>query len=921
MIRPDTVAAEVTGQTVSSAEIKGSDHVAKQAINNGANLGFEAQLWAAADKLRGTMERSDYKHVALGLIFLKYISHAFEAKRAALLAEELADPEDSEAYLAENVFWVPKEARWSYLQARARQPTIGKDIDNAILAIEARNASLKGVLPNEYARPALNKIMLGELIDLVSRIGMAEESDRSRDIHVRGYEYFLGGFAGAEGKRAGEFYTPRSVVQLLVEMLEPYKGRVHDPCCGSGGMFVQSERFVEEHGGRIGDIAIYGQESNDTTWRLARMNLAVRGIDADIRWNNEGSFHKDELPHLKADFILADPPFNVSDRGGDRLREDARWAFGVPPAGNANYAWLHYIHHHLVPNGTAGVVLANGSMSAATSGEGAIRRTLVEANVVDCMIALPGQLFYSTQTPACLWFLTRNKNPGGNCRDRRREVLFIDARKVGHMVDRTRKEFSDEDITRIADTYHAWRGAPDANPYEDEPGFSKSATLEEIGEHGHVLTPGRYVGATVTEDDDVPFEERFRELQDTLNEQFAEADDPSTLIREKLGGSVRMDYSSNDRLGDVIESKRGYDLPTAQRQPGSVPIISSSGPSGVHDKAKVTGPGVVTGRYGTIRQVFYVESDFWPLNTSLYVRDFKGHDPRFIYYFLQGIDWERFNDKSGVPGINRNHAHNAFVTIPPADGHQVIAELLGALDDKIDLNRQMNETPEAMARAIFKDWFVDFGPTRAKAEGCASYLAPELWDLFPDALGGEGKPIGWANRWLGDFLELAYGKSLPKKKRMSGNVAVYGSGGLTGTHDTVLINRPAVIVGRNGTVGSLYWKDGPVFPIDTTFFVVPRIGSVLFGYHLLAAQPLQEMNTDAAVPGLNRGNAYRLEFPEPASELISAFEEIAGALWQCRARNPVEVETLAETRDLLLPNLMSGEIRLRDTEAVVKEVA
>ncbi len=509
--------------------------MAKQANNNGANLGFEARLWAAADKLRGNMEPSDYKHVALGLIFLKYISDAFEAKHAELLEQELADAEDPEEYLAENVFWVPKEARWSHLQARARQTTIGKDIDDALLAIEASNASLKGVLPKDYARPALNKVMLGELIDLVSGIGMAEEADRSRDILGRVYEYFLGGFAGAEGKRGGEFYTPRSVVRLLVEMLEPYRGRVYDPCCGSGGMFVQSERFVEAHGGRIGDIAIYGQESNYTTWRLARMNLAVRGIDADIRWNNEGSFHKDELPDLRADFILANPPFNVSDWGGERLREDARWTFGVPPAGNANYAWLQHIHHHLAPNGTAGVVLANGSMSTATSGEGDIRRALVEADAVDCMIALPGQLFYSTQIPACLWFLTRNKNPGGDGRDRRGEVLFIDARKLGHMVDRTRRALSDEDIARIADKYHAWRGAPDTAPYADAPGFCRSVILEEIGAHDHVLTPSRYVGAAVTEDDGVPFEDRFTELRETLAKQFAEAEELSILIQKKLG--------------------------------------------------------------------------------------------------------------------------------------------------------------------------------------------------------------------------------------------------------------------------------------------------------------------------------------------------------------------------------------------------
>ena len=508
--------------------------MAKQSNNNGANLGFESQLWAAADKLRGNMEPSDYKHVALGLIFLKYISDAFEAKRAELLADELADAEDPEEYLAENVFWVPKKARWSHLQANAKQPTIGKHIDGAMLAIEASNASLKGVLPKDYARPALNKVMLGELIDLVSGIGMAEEADRSRDILGRVYEYFLGGFAGAEGKRGGEFYTPRSVVRLLVEMLEPYKGRVYDPCCGSGGMFVQSEKFVEEHGGRIGDIAIYGQESNYTTWRLAKMNLAVRGIDADIRWNNEGSFHNDELPDLKADFILANPPFNVSDWGGDRLREDARWKFGVPPVGNANYAWLQHIYHHLAPNGTAGVVLANGSMSSAQSGEGDIRRAMVEGDAVDCMIALPGQLFYSTQIPACLWFLARNKNPGNGWRDRRGEVLFIDARKLGHMVDRTRKEFSDDDIADIAGTYHAWARQSCANDYTDAAGFCKVTTLEEIRTHSHVVTPGRYVGAAAEQSDDGQFEERFAELRETLEAQFGEAQTLSDLIQEQL---------------------------------------------------------------------------------------------------------------------------------------------------------------------------------------------------------------------------------------------------------------------------------------------------------------------------------------------------------------------------------------------------
>ena len=501
---------------------------------NGGSLGFESELFKAADKLRGNMEPSDYKHVALGLIFLKYISDAFEAKHNELLAEDAQAAEDKDEYLAVNVFWVPKEARWSHLQANAKLPAIGTLIDNAMRAIEKDNDSLKGVLPKDYARPALNKVMLGELIDLISGITLNEEGHASRDILGRVYEYFLGQFAGAEGKRGGEFYTPRSVVRVLVAMLEPYKGRVYDPCCGSGGMFVQSEKFVQEHGGRIGDIAIYGQESNYTTWRLAKMNLAVRGIDSDIRWNNEGSFHKDELRDLKADYILANPPFNVSDWGGDRLREDVRWTFGVPPVSNANYAWLQHIYHHLAPKGTAGVVLANGSMSSNQSGEGEIRKAMLEADVVDCMVALPGQLFYSTQIPACLWFLAREKAPGKGRRDRRGQVLFIDARKMGELVDRTRRELTDAEIQKIADTYHAWRGEKNAGEYADVAGFCKSATLEDIRKHDHVLTPGRYVGAAEQEDDGEPFEEKMRRLSALWREQRAEGARLDALIEANL---------------------------------------------------------------------------------------------------------------------------------------------------------------------------------------------------------------------------------------------------------------------------------------------------------------------------------------------------------------------------------------------------
>ncbi len=505
---------------------------------NGGNLGFEAELFKIADNLRGNMEPSDYKHVVLGLIFLKYISDAFESKHQQLLKEDDQAAEDKDEYLAENVFWVPKDARWSHLQANAKQPTIGTLIDDAMRTIEKDNESLKGVLPKEYARPALNKIMLGELIDLISRITLGSDSGNSKDILGRVYEYFLGQFAGAEGKRGGEFYTPRSVVQVLVEMLEPFQGRIYDPCCGSGGMFVQSEKFVKEHGGRIGDIAIYGQESNYTTWRLAKMNLAVRGIDSDIRWNNDGSFHKDELRDLKADFILANPPFNISAWGGERLRDDVRWKYGVPPAGNANFAWLQHIIHHLAPNGSAGVVLANGSMSSTQSGEDVIRREMIEQDLVDCMVALPGQLFYSTQIPACLWFLSRNKNPGNEWRDRRGEVLFIDARKLGVMADRSRKELTDEDIKRIADIYHAWRGEKDdadnARTYQNVPGFCCSVKISDIAKHGHVLTPGRYVGAEDSEDTDEDFNEAMLKLTSILSKQMSEGAELDIEIKKQL---------------------------------------------------------------------------------------------------------------------------------------------------------------------------------------------------------------------------------------------------------------------------------------------------------------------------------------------------------------------------------------------------
>jgi type I restriction enzyme M protein len=500
--------------------------------NNGAQLGFEATLWAAADKLRGHLDAAEYKHVVLGLIFLKYISDAFQELYDDLAARQetdYTDPEDRDEYIGKNVFWVPPEARWQNLQDHAKDPEIGIIIDEAMAAIERDNPRLKGVLPQDYGREDLDKRRLGELIDLIGTIGLGDKASQEKDILGQVYEYFLGQFASAEGKKGGEFYTPTSIVRLLVEMLEPYKGRVYDPCCGSGGMFVQSERFIHEHGGNLDDISIFGQESNPTTWRLFKMNLAIRGVEANVGPHAADTFHSDLHPDLKADFILANPPFNMSDWGGDLLADDARWKFGVPPKNNANFAWVQHMIHHLAVDGRAGYVLANGSMSSNTGSEGDIRQAMVEADLVDCMVALPPQLFYNTQIPACLWFLSRSKPA-----HRQGQTLFIDARNMGELVSRVRRELTDDEIARIADTYHQWRSGDEA--YEDVPGFCKSAPQDEIAGHGYVLTPGRYVGAPELEDDGEPFPEKMARLTAELDAQFAESARLEAVIRENLAG-------------------------------------------------------------------------------------------------------------------------------------------------------------------------------------------------------------------------------------------------------------------------------------------------------------------------------------------------------------------------------------------------
>jgi len=496
---------------------------------------MEQQMWKAANKLRKNIDAAEYKHVVLGLIFLRYISDAFDKLYNKLQRGEGeyegADPEDRDEYKAENVFFVPAKARWNYLKDKAKLPEIGKYVDQAMDAIEKENPMLRGVLPKVFAKENLDATNLGGLIDLVSNIALGDVKEKSADILGHVFEYFLGQFALAEGKKGGQFYTPRSVVQLLVEMLEPYKGRIFDPCCGSGGMFIQSEKFVKKHQGKINNISIYGQESNRTTWKLIKMNLAIRGIDSSqVKWNNEGSFQNDAHKDLRADYVIANPPFNDSDWGGNLLRKDARWKFGTPPPGNANYAWIEHFIYHLAPTGQAGFVLAKGSLTTKFSGEGEIRKNLIEAGMVDCIVNLPAKLFLNTQIPASLWFMSKNRT-NGRFRDRSDEILFIDAREMGQLINRRTRVLTPDDINKITSTYHNWRNPK--GEYKDIKGFCKAASIERVRELDYVLTPGRYVGLP-DEEDDFDFKERFTKLKTEFEEQLKE----EAILNERISANL-----------------------------------------------------------------------------------------------------------------------------------------------------------------------------------------------------------------------------------------------------------------------------------------------------------------------------------------------------------------------------------------------
>ena len=499
---------------------------------NNSNSTLEQDLFKMADSMRGAVAPSDYKHVVLGLIFLRYISDGFEALHQEIIdRNDYSDPEDKDEYIAKNQFWVPAEARWSFLHGRSKLPSIGQDLDKAMEDIEAENPNLKNVLPKVYNRESLDTAALGKLLDIISDMDLGKTVEQSKDLLGRVYEYFLGQFADKEGSKGGEFFTPKSIVGLMVEMIQPFSGRIYDPCCGSGGMFIMSEKFIKEHQGKIDNISVYGQELNLATYRLCKMNLAIHNLNSEnIKWNNQGTLLSDANPDLKADFVLANPPFNISDWSGELLQNDIRWKYGTPPNGNANFAWIQQMIYHLSSKGLAAVILANGSLSSQTSGEGLIRQKLVESGIVECIVALPKQLFFNTGIPACIWFLSKEKELKKNT-----DVLFIDASEIGYMEDRVHRAFSKEDLEKISSVYHSWKGDGVFPAYQDQPGFCKSATIEEIQKHNFVLTPGRYVGLKAQEDDGIPLEDKINSLTKTLAEQMAKEKELDEEIKIQLG--------------------------------------------------------------------------------------------------------------------------------------------------------------------------------------------------------------------------------------------------------------------------------------------------------------------------------------------------------------------------------------------------
>ena len=932
-------------------------------------------LWASADKLRANMDAAEYKHLVLGLIFVKYISDAFVARQSDLKtrlrdpADELfygdaadediaAELEDRDYYTSENVFWVPEGARWEALRAAAPQPDIGKRIDDALSLIEADNPKLKGILDKRFARAQLPDGKLGELVNLISTIGFGDDPSKARDILGQVYEYFLGMFASAEGKRGGQFYTPASIVKTLVAVLSPSKGQIYDPCCGSSGMFVQSEKFIEDHGGKLGDVSIYGQEANPTTWRLAAMNLVIRGMDYNLGKEPADTFTRNQHPDLRADFCLANPPFNISDWWHASLDGDARWVYGTPPQGNANYAWLQHILHHLKPTGRAGIVLANGSMSSSQNSEGQIRAAMVEDDVVEVMVALPGQLFFNTQIPACLWFLAKQKKRQG-------EVLFIDARKLATMISRVQSELTDEVIERISQTVAAWRSGTDN--YHDIAGFCRSVPLAEIAQHGHVLTPGRYVGAEEVDDDDEAFADKMQTLTAKLGEQMTKGAELDALIRQKLGGwGMSFEISPGfkiaecqhfcDRVADGThdspkEAPVGKRLVTSKNvksgrlELDSAYLISAEDFESINKRSKVDQWDLLLTMIGTVGEVCLVtefEPDFAIKNVAL-LKCGDELKAKWLYYFLRSPQGQKLIEERKKGSTQQYVSLTELRRLPisyPDDPSVMrrIVEDLTSIDERITLLRETNTTLEAIAQALFKSWFVDFDPVHAKMQG----RAPEGMDeatavLFPNSFEESelgDVPKGWSVGTVGDFARLKKGtvnpSSQPDSVFQHFSLPAFDDGqspviefGTSIKSNKTPVPEDAVLLSKLNPHIPRIWlpvSAGRNAVCSTEFlaFQPTGVGSRELIYCLFSSPDfisrLQQLVTGTS-------NSHQRIKPDqvalmtsfvPIASIANAFEKLMRPVFERIHANRQKVITLSAIRDTLLPRLISGQLSLAE---------
>ena len=874
------------------------------AENNTSNIGFEKQIWDAACVLRGNIDASEYKSVVLGLIFLKYISDRFEAKYKELVEEGDGFEEDQDEYTAENIFFVPENARWSAIAAAAHTPEIGTVIDDAMRSIEKENKRLKDILPKNFARPELDKRRLGEVVDLFTNIQMIEHGS-SKDILGRTYEYCLSKFAEQEGKLAGEFYTPSCVVRTLVEVLQPFNGRVYDPCCGSGGMFVQSAKFIENHGGNINKISVFGQDSNPTTWKMAQMNLAIRGIEADLGKFNADTFFNDCHPQLKADFIMANPPFNLSGWGADKLVDDVRWQYGTPPAGNANFAWLQHMIWHLAPNGRIGMVLANGSLSSQSGGEGEIRKNIINADLVDCIVAMPTQLFYTTQIPVSLWFLAKNKKQKG-------KTLFIDARKLGTMVTRKLRELTDEDIKKIADTYNAFVDGT----LEDEKGFCAVVTTQDIAKQDYILTPGRYVGIEEQEDDGEPFEEKMGRLTSELSELFAKSHELEAQIKDDWG---RLGMTSewrtiraadfidfNPRLGlkkGDIATKVAMDKlkPFTKKIPETEKAEFNGGAkfcNGDTVMARIT-PCLENGKTAYVDMLDDGEIGFG--STEFIVMRAKTgiSDPQFVYYtainpVFRNVAIKSMVGSSGRQRVQQSVLEELELSVPDLDEQRRIGDFLARIDEKIALNDRINDNLLAQAQTLYKQFF-PYG----------------VQDDLPD---------GWRIGTVGEIIEIHDSKRIPlsgaDRTKMEKKIyPYYGAASLMDFVDNYIFDGKYLLLGEDGTVVDdagypiLQYVWGQFWVNNHAHILTGRLGYDVESLYMLFKQtPVKSIVTGAVQPKISQANLRSVQVVIPPEHNLREYNDLVEPLFSLFRANEEECKTFTALRDMLLPKLMSGEI-------------